>query len=424
MASRERKDTAGFFELLRHPRWVLMFVGQSISWVGDAITQLCVPLILLNLTGSATVASLGLSFELLPFLLLGSVAGAMVDRGSPKRILLIGDIVRAGLVLWLAFARQPWMIYLVVFFAQCVSIFFYPARSAVMPELVPREIYPKAVAVSTMAYQLNAFAGPAVASLLVFRMGLRQMFFLDSASFLVSMLCTALVAFPVLVGTVRAKQQRPGLLREAGEAFAWLRGQDVVRYLLWMGLWSFSLGITIFVITPAYVVKTLGLSGGVYGHMVSLYFLGSFTGAWLVGQLDGKLAKRWLLLSGAVLIGGTYMAVGLQPGYVGMLILWAMLGVGMGGYEVQSASLLAIAVPGEMRGRVMGLYLSARSVFPVTTAGLFGLVADRFGAHLAIAMGGLLLLVAVAVCTVFQPGFRALARQPHGGETAATASTV
>src|SRR5262249_19257432 len=145
--------------------------GQLISAVGSQVSQLAFPLLILAVTGSPAQAGLLGAMRGLAYVLFGVPAGAYVDRGDRKRVVIVSDKVRAlsvrSIPLALAFGRLTLLqLYLVTFLEGTFFIFFGLAESACLPRIVRKEQLPAAVAANEFTYSFSSLIGPAISGAL------------------------------------------------------------------------------------------------------------------------------------------------------------------------------------------------------------------------------------------------------------------
>ena len=161
----------------------------------------------LGLTGSAMKTGLVFLAATLPNLLLGPIAGTLVDRWDQKRVMIVSDLVRAGLVLTLPFAAEinVWLVYPLVFIVTTVSLFFRPAKTAILPRIVKRADLTPANGAIWTGETLADIAGYPLAGVFVAFLGtnLALAFWVDSLTYVISAV--------LLVGLVI-----PPAVREAG----------------------------------------------------------------------------------------------------------------------------------------------------------------------------------------------------------------
>src|SRR5262245_38949396 len=127
------------FAVLRQRNFALLWVGGLISSIGSSMLYIALPFYVYERTNSALASGAIFITQMVPGVLLGSVAGVFVDRWDRQRTMVVADAARAGLIL-LLFAVPSgewlWVVYLVGFLEQAVSLFFGPANNALIPRLV------------------------------------------------------------------------------------------------------------------------------------------------------------------------------------------------------------------------------------------------------------------------------------------------
>src|SRR5215203_4655879 len=178
------------FSLWRNRNYLLLFSAQIVSLLGSGVTTVGLALFAYQLTGgeSATaVIGSALFLRILAFLIFSQPAGVIADRISRKTILITTDVLRFGLLALFPLISEVWQIYLLIFLINAVTAFFTPTYEASIPEIVGEK------------HNVEAFAAPALAGLLVALMGVRWVFWFDAATYLVS----ALLVLPTVMPFVK-----------------------------------------------------------------------------------------------------------------------------------------------------------------------------------------------------------------------------
>ncbi len=174
--------------LLRNRSFTLLWLGQGGSLLGDALRRIAITLWVFEVSGHAGPAIAALMIaELAPIMLLGPVAGVVVDRWDRRRVMLVTDIVRAGLSLCQIVAVVNGSIsitYAVTALAAAVGACFAPAQNALMPEIIRRDELQRANAIMSVTLQASFVVGPALGAAMYYRAGPVAVFVLDSVSFL------------------------------------------------------------------------------------------------------------------------------------------------------------------------------------------------------------------------------------------------
>ena len=136
-ASREHP----YVGLARDARFSAFWMAGTISLFGDRLHQIALGVMVFALTGSALQTGLVFLAATLPNLLLGPIAGTFVDRWDQKRVMIVSDLMRAALVLAIPFVIEIGVVhvYWLVFLITTISLFFRPAKAAILPRIVRRE---------------------------------------------------------------------------------------------------------------------------------------------------------------------------------------------------------------------------------------------------------------------------------------------
>ncbi len=137
----ERLRQHPYVRLARDARFSAFWLAGTVSLFGDRLHQIALGVMVLAMTGSALQTGLVFFAATLPNLLLGPLAGTFVDRWDQKHVMIVSDVVRAGLVLLIPFVVQDdvLLVYPLVFVVTTVSLFFRPAKAAVVPRIVDRD---------------------------------------------------------------------------------------------------------------------------------------------------------------------------------------------------------------------------------------------------------------------------------------------
>jgi MFS family permease len=357
----------------------------------------------------------------LPMLLLGPVAGVFVDRWDRKRTMITADVLRAALVLLCLLVQRPdqvWIYYLAGFLMSCVSRFFFPSQSAVLPLIVPdRDELLAANGLMQLVQTVGLVVGPAMAGFAISLWGEQVAFAFDSVTFLVSAIAILTMTVP---RTTKGKQAEGGevaaLLAEMREGAVYLFGNRTMVGVL-VCLVAVQLGIgAIHVMWIPFLKRTFGLEAEGLGAVDAAQGLGMAVGAVTLGLMTARFRKRQLAGWGIVVIGAMIVLIGLAPPfslvhlfpslrvemamaemevsqrllYLPLALLGYNLVFGIALIPAQSAliTMMQLAVPDLKRGRV-GSVLNAQT----TAAGLLSMAtaagfAERIGLRAAYSIAG------------------------------------
>lgn len=372
----------------------LLYAGQFVSQMGDAVFTSSVAWLAASLTGSARATGLAVFLGAAPFLLLGPFAGAWVDRGDRRRIMVASDLVRAALLLGLPLAAGAIglsfpLVATVAFLLAAASTPFLPARDALIPVLAEgRPLVPYNAAFQTSA-QLAQLAGLWLGGVLL---GTGRtdtgrvvtVIALDGATFLVSAVTLAALALPrtAAPGSTAGPAPRPSWFREAAAGFV-----DAVRDPVILALLVLTALDNLAIMGPAIVGAThfvrddLHLGAGYVAWFEGAMALGYLVGAAVLSRVGARLRKGPLILWGMVFDGLTYVPFFLVPPYPVALALVFVHGLFIPAIVVGRTSLLQERVPGERIGRTFALVHLTVTGMTALSALLAGEVASAFGAR-------------------------------------------
>jgi len=200
-----------------------------LSVVGDYFLFIALPFFVYERTGSALATGAMFAAETLPRLLFGSLAGVFVDRWDRKKTMIVADLSRAAILLPLlavAAGGPVWLVYVVAFVEATVSMFFLPAKDALIPNLVDERHLTAANSLNSMGEQIPSLAGP----LLV---GLGGLVLLDISSYLVSAVLISLISARSVVAAAEPPGDAPETVQLTASVWVdalreWLEGLRLV----------------------------------------------------------------------------------------------------------------------------------------------------------------------------------------------------
>lgn len=425
----DRLPREGLFRALHHPPFALLWLGDVVSRVGDALTNVAVAWWVLDATGSSAAMAQVLIALTVPMLLLLLVGGVVVDRVDRLRLLLVCDVVRGAVVAVVAVLAaldvlRFWhLIVLSAVFGTAVA-FTYPAFVALTRTLVPPEAITSAVSLRSLGVRTAAVVGPALGGVIVAAGGTSVAFGLDAVSFgiagaLVTAAARHLPALPRAVGLEPSAMEPAAMKSPTGPlalAASDLReGFETVfaAPALWVTIAVAGVSIPMVngpyqATLPLLVDEELAGSVRVYALLTTAVAVGSVAMAVWLGRRGLPMRRRGPLMYAAwVAAAGCVAALGL--GVPGWLAIALMLGYGAGWGLVNLlwATVFQELVPQERQGRVASIDgLGSLALAPVGYAAA-GYAADRWGAAETFLAGGLA-GIAVIAAGLLHPGVRAI----------------
>jgi DHA3 family macrolide efflux protein-like MFS transporter len=315
---------------------------------------------------------------LVPLAFIGPLAGVFVDRWNPQRTMVASDLARAVLALGLVIAGVPWHIYLVFFALSTFSSFFLPARSVILPQIVPMSGLMSANAVIQQSMQMVQMFSPALAGALVGFAGPRSCYYLDSASFVFSGLMIATMVIPPR--PAHANQHVKSVVRDLFSGTHYVLTHPVISFvILSIAAGMFAIG-AFSSLTAVFVRDVLHASSYIFGALGSLIGAGMLIGGAIVTPLARRVKqKAHLVNAGILMCGGCIALIARIPNDVFAMAGCLGLGISVSVLIIPSMALMQGQVPPEMRGRVMGSSMSLISISQGVALLFAGDLASRFG---------------------------------------------
>ena len=277
-----------------------IWTAQLVSTIGDALTSLAAGIIVYERTGSALSVGLMLMATAVPTLVVGLIAGVVVDRYDRKKIMIASDLIRAGLVATLPFLLSStgsvvWL-YVVVMLSSSVTQFFSPANESVLPEIASEEELGAANAIMAIAQFGSTAVGFAAAGFLATTKSIELVFYIDSATFLFSALMISLVRIAPLEVTEHTTLGEQIRNIGFGAKFIWktpiLRSLNIVRVPVLI-----AFGMQNVLLLP-FAIHALKATEFEYGLQEGLTSVGFVIGSLLMARLADRLREgQWLVLS-------------------------------------------------------------------------------------------------------------------------------
>lgn len=390
---------------LAMPHFRNLWIGATISYLGDQFYLVALPWLVLQLTGSSLVLGTVLMIAAIPRAALMLVGGAIADRFSARRVLIGTATTRTFLVgavavlVWLHVIRL-WHLYILTFAFGVADAFTLPAGPALIPTLVkPQQLQPANALMQGSAVMTQMF-GPAPAGLLIKFGGVASALFFDALSFL-----AVIVALFKIPDPPKAPHQasgasaRPSVLHSIAEGLRVVRHDSALLFLMVIfAALNFSIAGPVGIGLAALAKFRYG-SAAIFGTFLSS-FSGGMLGGMVIGGMVKKPRKRGLqFIAMAGLCGLELTGIGLFPKFATIATLLALMGFGAGIVNVQFTTWIQLRVERAMLGRVMSvLMFSAVGLIPVSYA-ISGFVAQWELPALFVAAGTLLVATAAVALT-------------------------
>lgn len=414
------------FESLKIRDFRVLWLGFLGSWAGMQFQQVARGFLAYELTGSALAIGVVTLAMGLPRIILSPVGGWLADRYDKRKVLVWSSLSMALLsvgtgVLYVMGGLTITALVVLGLLQGVAFSLLMPARQAYAPQIVGRDhLLANAVALNNAGMNLTRVAGPAVAGLLIALPG-----FGLGGTFFVVALCWVWVTYSA------ARVHNPGapvgvrqrMTASVKDGFSYVRHSRGLLALMSLGFVPLALGMPYINLMPAIADGTLHGGSALLGALLSIGGIGSLVGTLLVATLAHYEKKATMQLVLGVAFGVALAGFALFVGHHELILAIPFLFlVGMTGdaYQALNSSLIMMSTEAGHYGRVMGVYMIAQSIRPISVMPI-GAIGDEVGVPATLLVAGTIVALFVAGVAALYPGYRSIGREPL--EEAAPAAT-
>ncbi|MGB4593387.1 MAG: MFS transporter [Coriobacteriia bacterium] len=392
------------FESFRHRDFSYAFAGALISNIGSWMQLMALGWVVFDLTGSSQSLGFMNAMAGLPVTFLSVFAGVVSDRVDRRKLLIVVQAFLMAQALAFGILNQTghitmWWIYTLSLGGGFASAFMSPAWQAMTPDLVPRESLMNAIALNSAQFNAARLVGPMVGGLVFAVLGVTEVFYVNAASFLFVIWALAVIR-PQQKKHVRGSESVRSVML-GGLRYA--RDHSRVAWLLISAAVLTVFGMPFTALLPALAKSTLGLNETGYSVLMAANGAGALTSALVVATLARTIRREWIIRWGYLVMGLGVIGLGLSRSVPLSIALLVIIGAAFLAIVSSINTSLQMSVPGEIRGRVMSLFVLAfMGMTPVGSA-IFGSLGQRIGAPTAIVSGGGVVIV-FGIVLLLRPG--------------------
>ncbi len=386
--------------LLRQRNYALLWSSQLISQIGTWALLAALPFYVFQLTGSVVATGTMFLVEVIPPILLGSVAGVFVDRWD-RRWTMIGANVVRGLLLLLLLAfsskEQIWVVYVVAFLESVVNLFFGPANNALLPQLVKEDELVTANSLDALGENVARIIGPAVGGALLASVGLAAVALIDVGSYLIGGLLIYFINIPDHPKTATDRSIRAEWVDFWRQWIAGLRlvlqDRPLSFAFLTVGI-AFIGDATFGVLLVVFVQDVVEVGAREFGWILTARGAGGVFGGLIVARVGPKFKPKNLMAYGMVGVGVVLILMLQIP--VLPLVLVAAVAVGLPAmaYMIAGQTWLQTYSRDEYRGRVFGAFETFGAFMGLLGIGFATLGGEALGVIISLSVSALLFISA------------------------------
>lgn len=404
---------SSFFDRLapafRHRDFRILWTGSFLSTIGTWMQTVAQDWLIVELTGSPWFNGLNNFLGQAPFLIFTLIGGVVADRYSRRHLLMGSQYVQMACALMLTalvFSQQIhiWHVLTLSFVAGIAQAFGGPAYQSLIPTLVPKTVLPNAIAFNSIQFNLARMLGPTFAGVTLAVLGTAMCFGINAASFLVVIAALAIVR--PAVSTAPAK--RRAMMDELRGGLSYVRASPTIRLLMLTAFLATFLALPLQTLLPIVVQQVFHQDASQFARMVTFSGAGAVSGALVMAWLGRTKRLGLVLLAGQLLLAVLIFAFA-QSRHIHLseALLFAIGAVNIVVFSM-STSLVQMAAPDELRGRVMSIYMLAfRGGMPLGALAA-GYAASLFDPTTVLTVNALLLTLVSAYFLFVNRGLHAL----------------
>jgi|SRR6266498_466652 len=398
-------------------RFFTVWVGQAFSLFGSALVQFALIWWLTQKSGSATVLAIATLVGMLPQIVVGPFAGALVDRWNRRIVMIVADgtIALFSLLLAYSFASggvQIWHVYAVMLLRAIGAAFHFPALAASTRMMVPKEQLTRISGLNQTLQGINSLAAPPLGAFLISVISTQHVLLIDVGTALLAIIPLLFIPIPQPKRIADTQSDaKPSLMQDIREALRYIRSIPGLLTIIFMALFLNFLLVPVESLMPLLVTKHFGKGAIELGIVNSVSGAGIIAGGLLLGIWGGFKKKIVTSMTAIVGLGVAVLLIGIAPAN---LFVLAIIGSIMLGFMSPLANgplgaLLQSIIRPDMQGRVMSLLASGATAISPIGLLIAGPFSDWLGIRVWFWAGGLI-CVLIALMGFFIPSVMGIER--------------
>jgi len=378
--------------------FIIVIIGQIISFLGSGMTGFAMAIWIFEQNQSATQFSLLAVTSFAPIVLFSPIAGVLVDRWNRKLVMMISDLAAGSttivmLILFTSGNLEVWHLYVLGFFSGTFQSFQFPAYSASIALMIPKEQYGRAAGLNSLAGPASQIFAPLLAASLIHTIGVQGIMIIDIITFLAALGALLLVVIPQPEKKEKA-EGKSSILKEAGFGFKYIFSRPSLLGLQTVFFFIYFIAPLGFVLmTPMILTLAKSNPEGSLGTIMTVGAVGGLLGGIVMSAWGGPKNKINGVLVGMALVG----LVGVIPmglafklgggittaffGLSGAVLVWSLATFAMNiilpVINGSSQAIWMSKVPPELQGRVFSIRLWIAQITSPIAMLLAGPIADK-----------------------------------------------
>lgn len=403
------------FAPLRHPAYARLWTGAFVSNIGTWMESIALGIYVTKHTGQAAWTGTVAAAAFLPIAFFSPIGGALADR-YPRRVLMIVTSLfqtgLAGLLTFLFVAGHPSAptITLIALGNGVCAALGFPSFQAMLPDLVPVEDLPGAIALSSAQYNLGRVIGPAIAGVVILIGGYAWAEGANAVSFLAVVAVMLTLELPAPSERARSEP----FLRSIVDGFRFVRREPGLRITALAMCLNTFLAAPFIALVPAMALEVLHSGSGGTAVLVTAQGVGAVLMAFSLGTFVERYGARRVLMTLMSLLPIALVAYAAAPVLAVSAVALFFVGILYLGALSSFTTIATLRVPSEIRGRVLAVFtVILGSLYPLGSV-VQGKIADYVGLRETTLGAALLMAVVMLAARLARPGVTAPIDAPVG----------
>jgi MFS family permease len=409
------------FAPLRHPAYARLWTGAFVSNIGTWMESIALGIYVTKHTNQAAWTGTVAAAAFLPIAFLSPIGGALADRFPRRLLMIVTSLVQTALAGLLTFLfvvghpSAPTITLIALGNGVCAALGF-PSFQAMLPDLVPVEDLPGAIALSSAQYNLGRVIGPAIAGIVIAiggsAHGSTRGYALAEGINAVSFLAVVAVMLTLTLPAPSALARAEKFFSSIADGFRFVRREPGLRVTALAMCLNTFLAAPFIALVPAMALKVLDSGSGGTAVLITAQGIGAVLMAFSLGSLVERYGARRVLMTLMSLLPMALAAYGAAPDLAISALALFFVGILYLGALSSFTTIAQLRVPSEIRGRVLAVFtVILGALYPLGSV-VQGKIADRVGLRGTTVGAAALMALVMVVTRVARPGISAAIDAP------------
>lgn len=307
---RKKEEKIGYRQILTQKEYCKLIVANLINRFGDSVDALAFTWLVYQVTGSASWSAIIYALNMLPTILLQPFAGAVVERRSKKRLMILADILRGIVVVTLAVSYltgivNPWIMAVFTLLISSVEAFCSPASTAIIPKLLERKYYEFGTSLNSVASRVMELIGTATAGIIIGTAGIGAAILVDAATFFASAFIKAFLNVEEKPEERAAAEVSGGsrYLQDLKEGFSYVKSRQVIMNFCIMAFFVNAMMVPLNSFQSPLVKDVLGQGSGLLSAIGVAEVIGMGLATVIFPYISQKFRVRTIVCGNGIGLG-------------------------------------------------------------------------------------------------------------------------